>query len=501
MAEGGYRKPKLWECLLVVAFAAGLISYSVLKLEVDAHIPIASSAVFAALVAKFMVGVPWSELEKGMFYGIYVALQAVMILAIVGMLVGIWIFSGVVPTLIYYGLEILSPSYFLLASLLICSIVSLATGTSWGTTGTVGIALMGVAAGLGVPAPMAAGLIISGAYFGDKMSPLSDTTNLAPAVAGTTLFSHIRAMVWTTGPTYLIVAALALVLGLKYGGGELDVSKIRTIQEMIRAEFFVSPLGFVPPALVITAMAMKMPAIPGLILGIFLGVLLALFKGAGLGDIIGALHYGYKSTLAADISGAADTAALSQILAEKGLGALDPELAKEVGGMLSELLNRGGLDSMMWTISLILLALSFGGIMEKAGFLEVLLENVLKGIKGVGGLVSAVIASCFVSNLFLGDQYLSIVMPGRMFAPVFRKRGLHPRLLSRSLEDSGTLTSVLVPWNTCGAYNSSVLGVPTLQYMPYAFLNYLNPLVAIAMAFMGIGIFYRKEGDADVVEV
>ncbi len=494
-----YRKPTLTEALIVVIFAACFISYGVLKLGVDAHIPIVISAVFAALVARWSVKIPWKTIEQGMIHGIALALQAILILMIVGMLIGIWVQSGVVPTLIYYGLSILTPKFFLFASLLVCSIVSLATGTSWGTTGTVGIALMGVAAGLGIPAPLAAGVIISGAYFGDKMSPLSDTTNLAPAVAGTTLFSHIRAMIWTTGPTYIIVSIITIVLGMKYATGTLNIEKIQAIQQLMSQEFNISFLGFIPPLLVIIAMAMKMPAIPGLFLGVILGAILSFMNGSGLGDIINAIHYGYEAQYSAAIANAADTAAVTKLLAEKGLS-LAPDLAKDVGKMLADLLTRGGLDSMMWTISLIIVALSFGGIMEKAGFLEVLLHTILKGVKSAAGLVTSVIIACFISNLFLGDQYLSIVMPGRMFAPAFREKGLHPRLLSRSLEDSGTLTSVLIPWNTCGAYNSSVLGVATLSYVPYAFLNYLNPLVAIAMSFMGIALFKRKEGDEDIIE-
>lgn len=489
------RKPSFVEALLVLVAAAAMISFGVLKLGVDAHIPIVFSATLTAFVGRWALGIRWSEIEEGMLQGITMALQAIIILMTVGLIVGSWILSGSVPSMIYYGLDILSPGFFLLASLLICSVVGLATGTSWGTTGTVGIALMGIGAGLGIPAPLTAGIVISGAYFGDKMSPLSDTTNLAPAVAGTDLFTHIRAMVATTGVTYVIVAALAIFFGMKYGSGTLDASRIDAIQALMAAEFHISPVGLIPPLIVIVLAVAKLPALPGLAAGIGAAVLMCIAQGTGMGDIIGALHYGYEAALASEIAGAETLEAVSQLMADHSIIGVAPEMAQEVGGMLNELLTRGGLDSMMWTISLILCALSFGGMMERCGFLEVLLHTILKGVRSVGGLVSAVIVSCFVSNLFLGDQYLSIVMPGRMFKGAFDEKGLHPKMLSRSLEDCGTLTSVLIPWNTCGAYNAGVLGVPTLAYAPFAFMNYLNPIVAITMSYLGIAVSWQEGKD------
>jgi len=490
------RKPTLLEALIVILFAAGFIGSSVLVWHVDVHIPIAMSACFAALMGRFVLKMKWSHIEEGMLNGIMMAMQAILILFIIGMVIGSWIQGGVVPTLIYYGLDILSPTFFLLATFLICSIVSLSTGTSWGTSGTVGIALMGIAAGLGIPAPLTAGIIISGAYFGDKMSPLSDTTNLAPAVAGTDLFQHIRAMVWTTGPTYLIVGVIALVLGFKYGGGQLDASKIQAIQAVMSHEFQISLLGFVPPILVIGLCVAKMPAIPGLFAGVVAGGAMALLSGVSFADALNAIQNGYTAQLAASLKDAPDTASILKILQENNIAGIAPEMAKQVGEMLNELLTRGGMQSMNWTISLIICALSFGGIMERCGFLEVLLQTILKGVSSVGGLVASVIAACFCCNLFLGDQYLSIVMPGRMFKPAFEKKGLHPRMLSRSLEDCGTITSVLIPWNTCGAFNSGVLGVKTIEYAPYAFLNWMNPLVAILLTYLGIGIAWPdKDGN------
>lgn len=484
--------------LLVVAF---LIATTVLKWDIDIHITLILGTMVAAAYGIVVLNFDYETLEKGIIDGIMTGMQANLILMTVGCLIGTWIVTGVVPSMIYYGLAILSPSIFLFATLIICSIVSLATGTSWGTSGTVGIALMGIALGLGVPAPLTAGIIISGAYFGDKMSPLSDTTNLAPAVAGTDLFQHIRAMVWTTGPTYVLVSAITIFLGFRYAGGELDYAKIKALQSLLSAEFWISPITLLAPAVVIGLSAMRKPAIPSLWAGVavafFFGVVQNIGSGSlvdAIGNLIDIMNNGYSPTLSAELV-EAEGDALAALLSGNGLTLL-PEIAQETAGDIVELMGRGGLQSMMWTISLILCAFTFGSTMETIGCLKVMLEAIMKPIKSVGAMISAVIISCFVCNLFLGDQYLSIAMPGRMFKSAFDDAGLHPRMLSRSLEDSGTLVSVLIPWNTCGAYHATVLGVPTLQYVPYAFLNYLNPIVAIILTYMGIGISWSgKDGE------
>ncbi len=490
------RKPSLGLAILVFAAAAAMIAATVLIWKVDIHITLILSAIVAGIVGITVLKYDYNTIEKGIVDGIMTGMQACLILYTVGPLVGTWIVSGVVPSMIYYGLSILSPSIFLLATLIICTIVALATGTSWGTAGTVGIALMGIAIGLGIPAPLTAGIIISGGYCGDKMSPLSDTTNLAPAVAGTDLFQHIRAMCWTTLPTYIIVALITLVLGFNYAGGELDTGKISAIQAIMDAEFWISPLAFVAPAVVIALSAMGKPALPSLYAGIFIAAGFSAAQGTGIGDILNIMQYGYSPTVSADIAGAGeDAAALAKIMADNGI-TVAPKLALEAAKDIVELMERGGLQSMNWTISLIICAFTFGSTMEVCGFLKVMLEAIMKPIKSVGGMVTATLASCFVCDLFLGDQYLSIAMPGRMFKSAFDEKGLHPRMLSRTLEDAGTLVSVLIPWNTCGAYHTGVLGVSTFEYAPYAFLNYLNPIIASLMTFMGIGIFWRgKDGE------
>ena len=448
------RKITFGEAFLVIIFLVAALMSTLMVFGGDPHMPILATTIVAALVA-IRAGYKWSDIEEGIIDTIRMSMQAVLILMIIGCIIGTWILAGVVPTMIYYGLKILSPGIFLVATCLICSIVSLATGSSWTTAGTVGIALLGVGGGLGIPLPIVAGAIISGAYFGDKMSPLSDTTNLAPAMAGSNLFDHIKHMVFTTGPSLLIALVLYGIIGMRYAGKELDVAGINTLLETLGGQFTISPLLLIPPVLVIAMVIFKVPAIPGLIGGTILGGLFAaMFQGADMSAIIDAAHYGFVS--------------------ETGVEAVD------------ELLSRGGLDSMMWTISLILLAMSFGGTMERTGMLNAIAEKILTFAKSTGSLVTATILTCIFTNLTTGDQYLSIVVPGRMYRNIFAEKGLHPKNLSRCLEDSGTLTSPLVPWNTCGAFMYSALGVHPFAYLPYAFLNLINPLVSIFYGFTGI---------------
>ena len=465
------REAKLWEALIPVVFTIGLLMYVVLpvfNVGQDVHIPLVLGALVAAIVAITRLGYTWQEVEEGIIYTISGTMQAILILAIIGMIIGTWILGGIVPTLIYYGLQILTPSLFLVAACLLCCIVSLATGSSWTTAGTVGIALMGVAAGLGVHPGMAAGAIISGAYFGDKMSPLSDTTNLAPAMAGSNLFDHVRHMVYTTG-TSLVIALVGFgILGAGYAGKELDTTAINAILDLMRQNFNINPLLLIVPVLVIIMVAKKVPAIPGLFIGTLLGGLAAIiFQGASIAGVMDAMQYGVTS-----------------------------ETGNEV---LDALLTRGGYQSMMWTISLILAALTFGGVLEKTGMLETIGKVVLKYAKSTGGLVTATICTSIFTNVLAGDQYLSIVLPGKMYKEEYHKRGLAPRNLSRCLEDAGTLTSPLVPWNTCGATMSTYLGVPTIEYLPYCFLNLVNPIVSIVFGFTGITMM-KLEDDPSAPE-
>ncbi|MDR1510245.1 MAG: Na+/H+ antiporter NhaC [Synergistaceae bacterium] len=494
------RLPNLFDALIVLLFTTAIIYMSVRVWKTDVHIPIAIAAVFAAIYGFFILRCPWSEIADGIVAGINTAMMSLLIMYTIGIVVGAWILSGVVPSMIYYGLSIISPKMFLLCSLIICSVVSIATGSSWGTSGTVGIALIGISAGLGIPTPIAAGIIISGAYFGDKMSPLSDTTNLAPAVSGSDLFQHIRGMIWTTGPTYLIVAAVSIVLGLRYGGGSMDMAKIEAIKSVMKSEFFISPVGLIPPILVIALVALKIPALPALVAGIAAGVAMCIFNGMGLAEIINVLQWGYEPKLIGELAGAGENAAaLTELLASNDLGAIPADLAAEVAKMLSELMKRGGFQNMNWTVSLSVVALAYGGIMEKCRFLEALLAVMLKKVRTVGDLVFVTCFSSLIGNVLLADQYMAIVLPGRMFRIAYEEKNLHPRMLSRCLEDVGTITSVLIPWNSCGAFHANLFGISTLAYAPYAILNWLNPIVSVVITYMGIGIAWKnKDGSVTV---
>ncbi|HCL80500.1 MAG TPA: Na+/H+ antiporter NhaC [Synergistaceae bacterium] len=488
------RAPTLAEALFILILAGGLILAAVQIWETDVHIPLALSAIAAAALAMFRLKVRWKHIEEAVLRSITMGMQAVLILYVVGLLIGVWILSGVVPSMISYGLNVLTPSMFLIATLLICSIVSLATGTSWGTTGTVGIALMGIGSGLGIPPAMSAGFAISGAYFGDKMSPLSDTTNLAPAMAGAELFQHIRAMCWTTLPPYAVVVIAGGLLGMKYSTGSLDTDQIQALQLLMGKEFTISVASFIAPLVVIGLAASKRPAIPSIVAGVLVGGVLALLQGASFGTLMDVMQNGYTPDLVGKIVEAgADMGTVGELLKGAGFEAMRPEVASTAAATLQELLTKGGLQSMNWTVSLILCALTFGGILDHCGYLEVLLAVLLKGVKTVGGLVTSVIVACVVTNIFAGDQYVAIVLPGRMFKSRFDQWGLHPRMLSRTLEDSGTLTSPLVPWNTCGAFQSKALGIPTTEYLPYAMLNYLTPLFAILLTYLKIGIAWRND--------
>lgn len=450
----GKRIP-MWQILIVFLFLILTLVWTILVTEGYVHIPLIISAIFAAIIA-IANGFKWSYLEKGIINNIGRSMQAILILFTVGILIGTWIAGGIVPALIFYGLKILSPGIFLVAACLICCVVSLATGSSWTTTGTVGVALIGIGAGLGISAPMAAGAIISGAYFGDKMSPLSDTTNLAPAMAGSSLFEHIKHMAFTTGPSLVLALILYGILGMGHGGQTADIGQVETIMSLMQENFYISPILIIPPLLVIAMVIFKVPALPGLFGGVILGVICAVaFQGADLGEVVTIMGYeGYIS--------------------ETGNAFVD------------DLLTKGGLQQMFYSTTLVLCALSIGGVLDSSNMLRIICEYLLRFAKGTGSLVLITVITCIAVNLAASDQYLSIVLPGRMYKEAYEDRRLKNKNLSRVLEDSGTLSSPLIPWNTCGTYQFSVLGVATVAYAPYCFLNIFNPIISIIYGFTGI---------------
>lgn len=450
------RDPYLWEALISILGLILFISLAILRFETDAHVPILLG-VFVAAVVGLRAGFEWKEIETGMLNGITNSLQALVILLIIGILIGVWILSGVVPTLLYYGLKILHPTIFLPAALLICSVTSLATGTSWGTSGTIGIALIGIGDGLGIPLPLVAGAVLSGAYFGDKMSPLSDTTNMAPAMVGTDLYTHIKHMSYTTGVSYGITLLIEIVLGFYYGGGEADLESVNQILTGIDAQFSVNPLLLLPPALVMLLAFKRIPAVPGIVIGILsAGVLGIIFQGNDFGGLLSAAYGGYTSNT--------------------GVEAVD------------NLLTKGGLSSMMYTVSLVICAMMFGGIMEKTNQLRVVVNVILKKAQSSGSLITATILTAIGSNLILCDQYMSIVMTGKMYAQSYKDKGLHPKNLSRAIEDSATVTANLVPWNSGGAYQAATLGVPTIAYLPFNFFCWITPIVSMLYGWFNITI-------------
>ena len=400
--------------------------------------------------------------------------QAIYILILIGGLAGTWLVSGIVPAMIYYGLDLINVSFFLPTATIISALVSLSTGSSWSTTATVGIALMGIGQAIGIPSPVVAGAIISGAYFGDKLSPLSDTTNLAPAMAGTDLFTHIRYMLYTTLPSMIISLILFTILGLGYKDGALDPAQVNEIQNLISHSYNINPWLFAVPLGVIILISRKVDALVAIAMGI-IGALIAAFifqqpllRSLGTGDF-----------------------PIYEVAMRSVYGSINIPTEHPI---LMELLNSSGMSGMMGTVWLVLSAMAFGGAMEAVGFLSVITSAIVGLARNSASLITSTLVACGILNVTASDQYLAIVIPGRMFKDVYAKRGLAPENLSRTLEDSGTVTSVLIPWNTCGAYQSSVLGVATGDYFMFAFFNLLSPIMTLIYAWFGIKI--RKTSTA-----
>lgn len=400
--------------------------------------------------------------------------QAIYILILIGGLAGTWLVSGIVPAMIYYGLDLINVSFFLPTATIISALVSLSTGSSWSTTATVGIALMGIGQAIGIPSPVVAGAIISGAYFGDKLSPLSDTTNLAPAMAGTDLFTHIRYMLYTTVPSMIISLILFTILGLGYKDGALDPAQVNDIQNLLNDSYNINPWLFAVPLGVIILISRKVDALVAIAMGI-IGALIAAFifqqpllRSLGTGDF-----------------------PIYEVAMRSVYGSINIPTEHPI---LMELLNSSGMSGMMGTVWLVLSAMAFGGAMEAVGFLSVITSAIVGLARNSASLITSTLVACGILNVTASDQYLAIVIPGRMFKDVYAKRGLAPENLSRTLEDSGTVTSVLIPWNTCGAYQSSVLGVATGDYFMFAFFNLISPIMTLIYAWFGIKI--RKTSTA-----
>lgn len=445
----------VWWALLPLVVMVVVMILTVVVFEQEPHIPLIVGTVVAGLVA-WGHGFNWKEIEEMMYKGIKLALPAIVIIMLVGLTIGAWIGGGVVATMIYYGLKIISPSFFLVTIAIICAVVSLAIGSSWATMATIGVAGMGIGMSMGIPAAMVAGAVISGAYFGDKMSPLSDTTNLASGLTNTDLFVHIKHMFYTTIPGLVIALGVFAYLGKDFGKDFVSKDVTQMIVDL-QDNFVISPLLLLVPLAVIVLVALKIPAAPALFVGILLGFLSQTFiQGDAITLAMDALQNGYTI-----------------------------ETSNE---MISELFNSGGLDSMMYTVSMAIVAMTFGGILEFSGMLRAIMDQLLKVIHSTGSLVASTVVACFFTNATCSEQYVSIVVPSRMFAKVYTEKGLHSKNLSRALEDGGTLTSVFVPWNTCGVFILATLGVNAFAYAPYAILNFTVPIISIIYAFTGFSI-------------
>ena len=428
------------------------------------------TAAVAGVVA-FRLGHRWTKISDKVVSTIGSAMPSILILLLIGSLAGTWMISGVVPAMIYYGLDIINPKLFLFTAVIVTSIVSVATGSSWSTIATIGIALLGIGKALGINEAVVAGAIVSGAYFGDKMSPLSDTTNLAPAMAGTDLFTHIRYMAFTTVPSMTLTLIIFIGIGFRYDFSQAVVD-VQSVKQAIDGTFNTNPLLFLVPVILLTIIMLKVSPLPALFAGTILGAIFAVIFQP---DIIIQI-----TNISGNYIKASYMAVMQSMFGDVSLTTSDPKV--------NELLSTAGMRGMMDTIWLILSAMVFGGVMESAGLLKRITRPIIKYAKSTGSLVASTVITCIFFNTTASDQYLAIVVPGRMFRKTYQEKGLKPELLSRTLEDSGTMTSVLVPWNTCGATQSRVLGVPTLAYAPYAFFNIISPLMTILIAYLNIKI-------------
>ncbi|MGF1532740.1 MAG: Na+/H+ antiporter NhaC [Bernardetiaceae bacterium] len=470
------RTPALSVALLPIFFLIGLLALNVTffndaTLDGSNQLALLLAATLAGGIA-LGYGYLWQDLLEGMITSIQSAMPSMLILLLIGSLAGTWLLSGVVPTMIYYGLQILHPSFFLVAACLISALVALGTGSSWSTIATIGIALLGIGQTLGMDEGWVAGAIISGAYFGDKLSPLSDTTNLAPAMAGTDLFTHIRYMMLTTVPSILIALVIFGIFGFNQSQGMPPTDTSLVLQELERV-FFISPVLFLVPLGLIVLIVRGVPALPALLFGTLIGAVFAVVFQPDLVRQVGkTAGYGAAAELYVGV--------VKSIYGSISVGGADSPIG--------DLLTARGMSGMLNTIWLILCAMVFGGIMECTGMLRRITQEIIRLIHSTGSLIGSTVFTCLFFNVTASDQYLAIVVPGRMFRDVYRRRGLAPENLSRTLEDSGTVTSVLVPWNTCGATQAGVLGVATIVYAPYCFFNIISPLMSVLYAYLHIKI-------------
>ncbi|MAG76440.1 MAG: Na+/H+ antiporter NhaC [Colwelliaceae bacterium] len=431
-----------------------------------------------AIIIGLKNGYTWHSIEKAIVNGISISLGAVLILLAVGSLIGTWLLSGTVPTLVYYGLQIIDPSWFYAAACIVCGLVAMSIGSSWTTAATVGVAFIGIASGFEMSSAVTAGAVISGAYFGDKLSPLSETTNLAPAVAGTDLFAHIRNMLWTTVPSFVIALVIFLFIGFNHSGtGAGSTESIETLTYTLSNTYNISLWNLIPLVVLLTLAYKKMPAFPAVAIGAIIGAVWAVF---------------FQQELIATMAAKGADSVKGTIMVV-WTAFFDGVTVNTGNAEVDELLSRGGMSSMLNTIWLVMTALSFGAVLEHLGMLRRFVDAILSAAKSTGSLITSTVATCIGTNLITADQYMAIVMPGRMYKEEYERRGLHPTALSRTLEDSGTITSPLIPWNTCGAFMMGALALGSYEYIFYCFFNFINPILAIAYGYLNFKIARIEE--------
>ena len=460
---------------LIILLAANVYIWGDATLDGSNQLALLTAGALAAAIGGHL-GYSWTEMREQIVKTIDSAMPAIIILLLIGALSGTWLISGVVPALIYYGLDILHPKIFLFAAVVISGVVSLATGSSWSTIATIGVALLGIGDAMGIDKPIIAGAIISGAYFGDKMSPLSDTTNLAPAMAGTDLFTHIRYMMFTTVPSMSITLIIFLIIGFNYNF-DVQGAGVDVVQSAIADTFHITPWLFLVPAILFFIILKKVPPLPSLAAGVVLGGIFAVIFQPHIIKQLANIDTNYIK--------ASYVAVMEAMYGSVSIVTKDQAI--------NDLFSSGGMAGMLNTIWLILSAMIFGGIMQSTGMLVKITQSVIKLVKSDASLITSTAASSIFFNITASDQYISIVVPGEMYKEAFEKRGLKPEVLSRTLEDAGTVTSVLIPWNTGGATQARVLGVATGDYVMYAFFNLISPVMTVIFAYFNIKIRRFKD--------
>ena len=459
MESKTYFKPKLWVCFVIMAFLVAAMCSAIFITGQQLHITMLTCMGFCILMLV-ATGCPYKTIEKAIIDSGELTIPTLLILYTIGAVMGSWIASGTVPMIIYWGLKLINPSIFLVTACLACMLTAMATGSSWSTIGTVGVALMGVGMGLGMNPAMTAGAVVSGAAFGDKMSPMSDTTNVAPAVAGADLFDHIKAMCTTGGPAIVLALVGFFALGMSHSGNASSET-ISQILSSLEGIFNLNITTLVPIILVLALAILKFPAMPTLLISALVAALFAvLFQGQSISGIMSIMENGFTS--------------------ETGFYEID------------KLLSRGGMFSMHYTASLTVIVMAFGSILEKCGVLDEILST-MKGLtRTVGTMVCTTVIVEVLLNLITASQYMTLILGGKLMMPVYREKDMLPQCLSRTLEDSGTVTSLLIPWNLCGAFASAALGVHCFSYLPFALFNWICPVVAIVWGF--VGLFQWKTG-------